>query len=162
MNYEYFSRLEDGSLVKAESETEQVFMEKVLKAVFSEQSEELSQRVNDKLDPQFAGCSAKDRSLSITFCAREWMLNPNGTLHGGLISTTLDMGATVLGRYLAKKRIMVTAQLSVNFLRGIRKDEYFTVHVAADHVGRRSTMVHAWISVGDSEKPAATATAVLM
>ena len=137
-------------------------MEKILSAVFSEESEETNGKINDQLSPRFTACNAQERSLSITFCAQEWMLNPNGTLHGGLISTTLDMGATVLCRYLAKKRIMVTAQLSVNFLRAIRKDEFFTVHVAADHLGRRSTMVHAWISVGDSEKPAATATAVLM
>ena len=162
MNYEYFTQLEEGTLVKAENETEQAFMEKVLRGVFAEKSDELQNRVNDKMAPQFAGCSAEDRSLSISFGVQEWMLNPNGTLHGGILTTAVDIGMSVLARYFAKKRIMVTAQLSMNFLRAIRPEDIFTVHVVADHTGRRSTVVHAWVSIGDSAKHAATATAVLM
>ena len=162
MNYEYFTQLEEGSLSRAENETEQAFMERVLSAVFAEKSEQLQNRVNDKMAPQFAGCSAEEKSLAISFGVQEWMLNPNGTLHGGILSTAVDIGASVLARYFAKKRVMVTAQLSMNFLRAIRPEDTFTVHVAADHTGRRSTVVHAWVSVGDSAKPAATATAVLM
>ena len=162
MNYEYFTQLEEGSLIKAENETEQAFMEKVLNAVFSEKSDALRSRVNDKLDPQFVSCSAQDRSLSVSFGVQEWMLNPNGTLHGGILTTAVDMGMCVLARYFARKRVMVTAQLSMNFLRAIRPEDIFTVHVVADHTGRRSTVVHAWVSVSSSEKYAATATAVLM
>ena len=47
-------------------------------------------------------------------------------------------------------------------LRAIGPEDVFTVHVVADHVGRRSTAVHAWVSVDSSAKYAATATAVLM
>ena len=162
MNYEYFTQLEAGSLTRAENETEQAFMEKVLRGVFSEKSEEMCGRVNDKLEPQFAGCSAEERSLSISFRVQEWMLNPNGTLHGGMLTTAVDVCMSVLARYLSKKRVMVTAQLSVNFLRAIRPEDVFTVHVMADHVGRRSTVVHAWVSVDSVSKHAATATAVLM
>ena len=162
MNYEYFTQLEEGCLTRAENETEQAFMEKVLGAVFSEKSEQLCSRVNDMLDPQFVGCSVEEKSLSISFGVQEWMLNPNGTLHGGMLTTAVDMGMCVLARYFARKRIMVTAQLSMNFLRAIRPEDTFTVHVAADHTGRRSTVVHAWVSVSSSEKYAATATAVLM
>ena len=162
MNYEYFTQLEEGTLNKAENETEQAFMEKVLRGVFAEKSDELQNRINEKMEPRFAGCSAEERSLSISFDVQEWMLNPNGTLHGGILSTAVDIGASVLARYFAKKRIMVTAQLSMNFLRAIRPEDIFTVHVVADHTGRRSTVVHAWVSIGDSAKHAATATAVLM
>ena len=162
MNYEYFSRLEEGSLVKAENETEQAFMEKVLRGVFSEKSAEMCNRVNDKLDPRFAGCSVQERALDICFGVQEWMLNPNGTLHGGILTTAVDIAMSVLARYLSRKRIMVTAQLSMNFLRAIGPEDVFTVHVVADHVGRRSTTVHAWVSVDSSAKYAATATAVLM
>jgi uncharacterized protein (TIGR00369 family) len=162
MNYEYFTQLEEGCLTRAENETEQAFMEKVLSAVFAEKSDELQNRVNDKLAPQFESCSAEERCLSISFGVHEWMLNPNGTLHGGILTTAVDIGMSVLARYLAKKRVMVTAQLSMNFLRAIHPEDIFTVHVVADHTGRRSTVVHAWVSVSSSRKHAATATAVLM
>ena len=162
MNYQYFSRLEEGTLVKADQETEQAFMEKVLSAVFSEDSEEIQGKINDQLSPRFTACSAEGKSLSISYNAKDWMLNPNGTLHGGVLSTAVDIGMSVLARFLSKKRQVFTAQLSMNFLRTIRQEDTYTVHVVADHVGRRSVIVHAWVSVEGSEKPAATATAVLM
>ena len=162
MNYDYFSRLEEGSLIRPEDQSEQAFMETVLSAVFSEKTSLMDGRVNDKLCPQFHSCSAENRSLSVSFGVQEWMLNPNGTLHGGMLSTAVDMVMSVLSRYLSKKRSMVTAQLSMNFLRTIRCDDTFTVTVVADHVGRRSVIVHAYVSVSSSEKTAATATAVLM
>ena len=162
MNYTYFSQLEEGALVKAGHESEQVFMERVLTAVFAEKSQELENRVNDKMAPRFSGCSAEDRAMSVSFTAQEWMLNPNGTLHGGMLSTAMDIVLSVLARYLTKKRVMVTAQLSMNFLRAIQENDTFTVHAAADHVGRRSVVIQAYVTVNNTDKRAATASAVLM
>lgn len=162
MNYTYFSKLEDGSLRPGENQSEQSFMEQILSAVFSEKTEEMDGRVNDRLDPQFVACDLQSRSMSVAFQAQEWMLNPNGTLHGGMLSTCVDMAMSVLSRYLSKKRMMVTAQLSMNFLRSVQRNETFTVHVTADHVGRRSVIVHAHVSIEGVEKKACTATAVLM
>ena len=162
MNYDYFSQLEAGTLTKAENETEQAFMERFLSAVFAEKTDELSNRLNDKMAPRFVGCNAEERSMSVSFTAREWMLNPNGTLHGGMISAATDMVLSILARYLSKKRVMVTAQLSMNFLRVIQENDTFTVHATAEHVGRRSAMVQAYVTVNDTDKHAATASAVLM
>lgn len=162
MNYDYFSRLEDCSLTRPENQTEQEFMADILCRVFSEKTEEMEGRINDYLAPRFVGCDAENRSMRISFNAQEWMLNPNGTLHGGMLSTCVDMAMSVLARYLSKRRQMVTAQLSMNFLRSVQRGETFTVHVTADHVGRRSTIVHAYVSIEGCEKKACTATAVLM
>lgn len=162
MNYTYFSKLEDGSLRPGENQSEQSFMEQILSAVFSEKTEEMDGRINDQLAPQFVACDLQSRSMSVAFQAQEWMLNPNGTLHGGMLSTCVDMAMSVLSRYLSKKRMMVTAQLSMNFLRSVQRNETFTVHVTADHVGRRSVIVHAYVSIEGVEKKACTATAVLM
>lgn len=162
MNYTYFSELENGTLTKAETETEQAFMERILAAVFAEKSDELSNRINDKMAPRFSGCNAENRAMSVSFTAEEWMLNPNGTLHGGMLSTAIDMVLSVLGRYLAKKRIMVTAQLSLNFLRAVQENDTFTVHATAEHVGRRSVVIQAYVTINDTTKRAATASAVLM
>ena len=160
MNYNYFALLEDGSLTPETTQTEQAFMEQVLTAVFSEQGEGC--QINERLAPVLAGCNADEKSVDIDFVVGDWMLNPNGTLHGGMLSTAIDMGFSVIARYYAKKRVTVTVQLSVNFLRVIKNGEKFTVHVQADHVGRRSIVAHASVVAESSPKPAATATAVLM
>ena len=162
MNYEYFSQLEAGSLVAENAETEQQFMERILSAVFAEQEAALAGQVNDLMAPVFCSCSAEHRSLTVAFTAQQWMLNPNGTLHGGMISTAVDMVMTVLGRYVSKKRTVVTAQLSMKFMRAVAAAQNFTVTATADHVGRRSMMLHASVIDATSGKPVATATAVLM
>lgn len=160
MNYNYFALLEAETLAPAQGETEQAFMERVLTAVFTEQGDGC--QINDRLAPEFAGCNAAEKSVDISFTVQDWMLNPNGTLHGGMLSTAIDMGFSVVARYYAKKRVTVTVQLSVNFLRLIKNGEKFTVHVQADHVGRRSIVAHATVTAESSPKPAATATSVLM
>ena len=160
MNYNYFAQLEDGTLVPAENESEQAFMERVLTAVFTEQG--AGCQINERLAPTLLGCNAEEKRVDIAFTVQDWMLNPNGTLHGGMLSTAIDMGFSVIARYYAKKRVTVTVQLSVNFLRVIKNEEQFTVHVQADHVGRRSIVAHASVTGESSPKPAATATAVLM
>lgn len=159
MKYDYFSLMESGELAKSDLESEQDFMTRVLTDIFSCHE---SDSVNDKLAPAFTACSAENRALTVSYIAQEWMLNPNGTLHGGILSTATDIAMCVLGRYLAKKRTIVTAQLSMNFLRTVQKGDTFNVHAVADHVGKRSIMMHAYITTDKSEKPVATATAVLM
>lgn len=162
MNYEYFARLEDGTLRKAASETEQAFMERVLSAVFSENSGEAQERFNEMLKPRFRACSAEERSLSVSFCVEDWMRNPNGTLHGGISGAAVDIVMSVLTRFLVKRRNAVTVQLNTNFLKAIQSGETFTVHVTADHAGRRCVMIHARVTAGTSEKPVITATGILM
>lgn len=162
MNYDYFTQLEEGTLVKSEAETEQAFMERILSAVFTEKTEELKDRFNDRMNPQFYSCSAEQKSLSVSFTTEEWMLNPNGTLHGGLSGATVDMVMSILARFLVKRRTVVTVQLNTNYLRSVRRGEDFVVHVVADHVGRRCVMTHAYVTTEASDKPVITATGVLM
>ena len=137
-------------------------MERVLRGVFTETDEVMARRVNDKLNPVFCGCSAEPCSLSVSFVAEEWMLNPSGTLHGGIISTVIDMAMGVLARYCKRSPKVVTAQLSVNFLHVIRPNERFVVHVTADHIGQRSIALRADIMLEETDKLAVTASAVFM
>ena len=162
MNYDLFAQLEEGTLAQQEQETEQAFMERVMRGVFSEYAPEHSCEINDRFGATFKACNAEEKWVDVEFTVDDWMLNPNGTLHGGLISTTVDLVFSVVARYYAKKRVTVTVQLSVNFLRTIKNGEKFIVHVQADHTGRRSIVAHGVVTAESSPKPAATATAVLM
>lgn len=162
MNYDYFTQLEQGTLLKSEAETEQAFMERILSAVFSEKTEELKDRFGDKLNGRIYSCSAEQKSVSVFFTTEEWMLNPNGTLHGGVSAAAVDTVMSVLARFLAKRRTVVTVQLNTNYLRTVPRGEGFVVHAVADHVGRRCVMVHAYVTTESSDKPVITATGVLM
>jgi len=162
MNYDYFLWLEEGTLRKKVTETDQSFMERVLSAVFAETSPDQTGRFNSMIHPEFYSCSAKDRSLTAAFPVQEWMLNPNDTLHGGISGAAVDIVMSVLTRFLLKKRYTVTVQLNTNFLKVVRRGETFVVHVTADHAGRRCVMTHAYVTTDASDEPVMTATGILM
>ena len=78
--------------------------------------------INDLLSPSLAACSAEEKTLTLTFPLRSWMLNPKGTLHGGIMTTMLDMAMGMLARYERKANLVSTVSLSVDFLRPVRAD----------------------------------------
>ena len=162
MNYEYFAEMEAGTLLKAEDESEQAFMERVLSAVISECPEDTCVRFNERLNPSFCGCDAERRSVTVAFSTEEWMLNPNGTLHGGISAAAVDIVMSVLTRFLMKKRIAVTVQLNTTYLKTIQRGERFVVCVTADHAGRRCVMTRAEVTGENSGRLAMTASGVLM
>ena len=159
MNYEVFTALQNGELCPAEGETPQAFMEQVLRGVYVGTGGE---RIYEKLTPTFVSCQDAPPSLTVSFTAEDWMLNPQETLHGGIYSTALDMTMSVLARYVKKARGTATVQLSVNFIRPINKGETFLITAEADHAGRRSTVIRAELRSGATGKLAATASGVFM
>lgn len=156
MNYDVFSMMEDGSLSRDPAETEQAFMERVLSSVFSP-VDDREKTINDKLNPRLAQCNANEKSLAVEFEVEDWMRNPSGNLHGGLLSTAVDIAVGVLARYYKQTRRMVTVNLTINYLSAVPADAKFCVHAAVDRVGRRMVFAHAEVFVVASEKLAATA-----
>ena len=160
MNYDVFLRLQDGTLVPAEGETEQVFMERVLRSAY--ETGAASERIYEAIKPSFFGCDSSEKTVSVLFRAEDWMLNPQDTLHGGILSTAMDMTMSVLARYVRKQRGAATVQLSINFIRPVNKGEEFLVTASTDHSGRRSTVIRAEVVVKSTGKLAATASGVFM
>lgn len=161
MNYDIFSRMEDGTLNQNPLETEQAYMERVLHAVFVPTEGEPT-TINDKLSPIFLQCCAEEKSLSAEFEVEDWMRNPSGTLHGGLLGTAVDIVVGVLARYYKQTRKMVTVNLSVNYLNSVPDGGKFSVRATVDRIGRRTVFARAEVYVVESNKLAATASVVFM
>lgn len=161
MNYDVFSRIEDGTLCKDPSEAEQAYMECVLGTVFAP-CDDNAATINDKLNPRFLQCSAEEKSLSAEFTVEDWMRNPSGNLHGGLLGTAVDIVVGVLARYYKQTRKMVTVNLSVNYLNAVPADDKFRVRAVVDRIGRRTVFARAEVYVVESGKLAATASVVFM
>ena len=166
MNYAAFDEMANGTLAQRDGEDEQTYMERVLREVtrndgFCGPDTPCSiYRINDMLAPEFAACSAADKTLTLSLPVREWMLNPVGTLHGGLMSTMMDMSMGVLTRYLRQTGKVSTVSLSVNFLWPVQPGETVFVRAEVQKLGRRVAFLQAQI-LADG-KAAATAAATFM
>ena len=128
MNYAAFEEMAGGTLVRRDGEDEQVYMERIFREVcrndgfYGPDTPCSEHRINDMLSPSFAACSAEEKTLTLAFSLRDWMLNPKGTLHGGIMSTMLDMTMGMLTRYERKTNLVSTVSLSVDFLRPVCAD----------------------------------------
>lgn len=157
MDYTAFDSMEENPWKGPEQEPEQAYMERVLKQALRPAAEK--KNINDYLELLFVSCSAKDHSVTLEVYADDWKLNPSGNLHGGMISTVIDVATGLLTRYYRATHKCATAQLSVNFLRPVPGGSHLRVTASADKVGRRLVFLRAEASVVETGKLAATATA---
>ena len=164
MNYAAFEELENGAMARRENEPEQAYMERVFREAcrsdgFCGPDTPCSvHRINDMLAPEFVSCSAEEQSLTLSLKVREWMLNPKGTLHGGIMSTMLDMTMGMLVRCYRKSNQVSTVSLSLNYLRAIHPDETVCLHAEVQKLGQRVAFVQAQLRSGERIAVMATAT----
>ena len=86
MDYTVFDKVK-AEFARRADEPEQAYMERLFRAVCEGSDGE--QRVNNLLAPRFCACDAAEHTLTLEYTAQPWMLNSKGTLHGGILSSTL-------------------------------------------------------------------------
>lgn len=88
------------------------------------------------LHPHFVGCSYEAKSLTVCFHVKDWVLNQEGTMHGGLISTVFDGTFGALCHYWGKQRFITTVNLSTAFLKPVLRGDTLIVTAKAVSTGR--------------------------
>ena len=156
MDYSVFEQMDGTVYGRQEMEEGQSYMERVLRAAFQSKQEEEG-RVYEKMQGIFAGCSFKDRVLRMEFPVQEWELNPMQTLHGGLLTTAIDMTCGILVRFYKRSVKAATVHLSVDFLRPLKCGERFTVQAKINKQGRKIIFLTVEVILTDSGQTAATA-----
>ena len=116
-------------------------------------------RINAMLDIELIDCSFENLTVTLAFGVRDWMLNPSGLLHGGVMATFFDIAMGTLAVCLNENVLALTANLSVNFVCPVQIDERVTITARGHHDGR--TMIQAsaaaYSSAHDAECAYATA-----
>ena len=159
MNYEVFDRLDAGMLAREAGETEQKFMERVYTAFCEEDGAPCG--LIGMLRPQFAACSAENRTLTLEYVAEDWTLNPKRTLHGGILATMLDNTMSLAARFYCRTNRLSTVSLAMSFLRPVPAGEHVKVLAQVDKTGRRMLFLSGCVYTQDGKK-AATATGSFM
>ena len=105
--------------------------------------------------PDFVSCDADKRELTFDFLTTEWEMSPAGLLHGGILSTMLDISlGALVAPYVGG--FAPTVQLIVTFLSPVPLRE--TLRICARIVSLGKSVVHAEASavVQSTGKLAAT------
>ena len=159
MDYNIFDHI-NTDFRPAEGESAQAYMERLFTAAC--QNDVGTRRVNDMLAPRFFACDAAAKSLTLEFPPQDWMLNSKSTLHGGVISTALDMTMGILSRYCKGVEDVSTVTLNVHFLRAGLEGRAFRVRAQAEKIGPRVIFQRAELTDSETGTLIADATATFM
>ena len=110
--------------------------------------------------PTLECCDGPARQITFRFHAQEWMRNPNGVVHGGIIATLLDNCMGIL-TYALAGAYTPTINITINYARPILlgSDVLLTTQIAT--LGRTMAQVTAQIVRADEpDKTVATAMGV--
>ncbi len=162
MDYQIFDKMDEGEYIQKTGETDQAYMERVMRAVVESCQDKERLNFNDIIAPEFCGCSAEDKSLRLRYRPQDWQRNPNGVLHGGIIAATIDMTLGALTKYYARDSKSVTVQLNVSFMREVSLGHPFCVIAKSDKAGRRLKFLSAELIDDITGKTAAKATSVFV
>lgn len=114
------------------------------------------------LKPRFISCDFAEKTACFAFDVREWELNPEGGLHGGIIVTGFDVSFGLLCHYFAKQHMVSTVNITTTFLKPIRPDDTVNYHVKITSLGRTLISLTAEARLDRDNILAATATSTFM
>lgn len=120
---------------------------------------EAEECVNRKIGYKIESCDFEKKELTLCFETEDWMMNPGGVLHGGMISTMFDicMGITALS---VSGFFTPTVNLSVSFLSPVPNHDRLIITAHATRVGRTFIQLTAQAVSTLNKELSATATGI--
>ena len=111
-------------------------MEKWLSIALGPESSLYQGGITTMIKPRLTSCDFASKSAVISYDVEEWQRNPGGTLHGGMLVTTMDTSFGVLCHYLVGQRIITTVNIATTFLKPVDINSTIDVHVRANSIGK--------------------------
>ena len=75
--------------------------------------------LNGRLKAQLHSCDDQAQELTLRFPLQDWQVNGLGTLHGGMLSTMLDLAMSMAVYCFSRQTIPPTISMTVNYLRTV-------------------------------------------
>ncbi|MFV0497298.1 MAG: PaaI family thioesterase [Candidatus Fimivivens sp.] len=115
--------------------------------------------INRRLSYEIVACSYEMQELILSFETTNWMMNPGGVVHGGMICTMFDitMGITSLA---LSGTFTPTVNLSVSYLSPVPLQDYLIIKAHATRVGKTFVQLTAEATSKNTRTLCATATAI--
>ena len=88
------------------------------------------------LSPKLIECNYEEKSITLEFIVKEWQINPEKILFGGVMVSMLDNAYGFLCHYFAGDRFISTICLNTIFLKPGKLGDTIQVKVKADSYGR--------------------------
>lgn len=137
---------------------ETLLMERRAKWYIDYVKDQAEECINRRIVYDVKNCSFEDKTLILSFETTDWMLNPGGVVHGGMVSTMFDIAMGITSLALSGF-FTPTVNLSVTFLRPVPNHDHLLIKAHATRVGRTFVQLTAEAISEKTNDLCATATA---
>ncbi|MBQ5950624.1 MAG: PaaI family thioesterase [Lachnospiraceae bacterium] len=137
MRYDFFGS-EEGA--QRPGESDEAYMNRAVSAFF--QPGDLHQ-VNEMLKAELVSCSLEPFQITARYHGLPWMLNPSGTVQGGVMTSAYDMTMGFAVRFVRRADSCITIQMNTEFMRAVPGGESFLITATVEKSGARAVFVSA-------------------
>lgn len=114
-----------------------------------------------QMEPKLISCDERAKSLVFSYRTENWMRNPGGAVHGGVIAEAISMAINALAWYYAGQKQNPAVSIQLSYPRPAIIGKEIFVRATAIHAGKNMAYVGAIAWQDDHEdKPFATGTGV--
>lgn len=113
--------------------------------------------INSMMEMKLVRYDIEQKQIALSFPVAFWELNPANHMHGGLISTAMDITMGCVAYVFSHAQFTPTIQLSLNFNKSIQEHDTLLIEGICDHVGSRMAQTRAIARVIGSEDVVASA-----
>lgn len=142
-------------------DTNQMTMAEALEYFVQRVPLEAPNTFSGQMQPELVECDEASKTLVFSFEAQDWMRNPGGAVHGGVIAEAISMTINALAWYYAGMKHNPAISIQLSYPRPALLGQRIYVRATAIHAGKNMAYVGALAWQNDREdKPFATGTGV--
>ena len=118
---------------------------------------DMAHTLNGRLKAELVSSDDGRQEITLSFPLESWQVNGLGTLHGGMLSTMMDLAMSMAVYCFSRQTIPPTVSMTTNYLRPVPMEG--SVHIIArlTSLGRRNATAYCEAIVPGSGKLACTA-----
>ena len=140
----------------------QSHMEKAVAYFVEKTTSEGGSGIISLMNPAFFHCNALEKTLTIRYYVEDWELNPQGSMHGGLIAAAFDNTFGLLTHYFAKGNFITTVELSTKYLKPIPKGCHILIKAKICSIGRTISSLSGEAYIEETDTLASTSSSTFM
>ena len=137
--------------------TDAAFLERMRQCLAAEDG-----LVLEQLSPRALTCDAARGRASVGFIVAPALLNPFGTLHGGLSLACMETAMRLTACAAAGERALTLLSVDIGYLRPVPPDTQLTVRARVRSNGHATVHLTAEGFSGDADTPCLRASAVFL
>lgn len=113
--------------------------------------------LNGRMQGELVSCDEANRSITLRYPVQDWQVNGLGTLHGGMISTMMDLTMSMAIYCYSRQTIPPTITMTANYLRPVPIEDGVHIMARVTSIGKRNATAYCEAIIPGTGKVAATA-----